>query len=146
MMSEDNVRKEVQLPWMSFGSDASSWPAEGPWLERSTHPRAFGCFARVLGHYVRDEGLVPLTEAIRRMTSFPADNLGLKDRGRLAQGCYADVVVFDPHTIADRSTFEDPQIFASGVRDVIVNGQLTLRDGAHTGTFPGRAVYGAGRR
>lgn len=146
IIAEDNVRKEVQLPWMSFGSDASSWPAEGPWLERSTHPRAFGCFARVLGHYVRDEGLVPLAEAIRRMTSFPADNLGLKDRGRLAQGCYADVVIFDPHTIADRSTFEDPQLYATGVRDVIVNGQLTLRDGAHTGAFPGRAVYGSGKR
>ena len=146
IIAEDNVRKEVQLPWMSFGSDASSWPAEGPWLERSTHPRAFGCFARVLGHYVRDEGLVPLSEAIRRMTSFPADNLGLKDRGRLAQGCYADVVIFDPHTIADRSTFEDPQLYATGVRDVIVNGTLTLRDGAHTGAFPGRAVYGAGKR
>jgi N-acyl-D-amino-acid deacylase len=146
MMSEENVRKEVQLPWVAFGSDSPSWAAEGAFLKRSTHPRAYGNFARLLGHYVRDEALVPLPEAIRRLTRFPADNLGLKDRGRLEPGYFADIVVFDPATIADRATYEEPQQYAVGVRDVVVNGVLTLRDGEFAGAFGGRAVYGPGKR
>ena len=144
MMSEENVRKEVQLPWVAFGSDSPSWAAEGAFLNSSTHPRAYGNFARLLGHYVRDEGLVPLPEAVRRLTRFPADNLGLARRGRIEEGYFADIVVFDPATIADRATYEQPQQYAVGVRDVIVNGGVTLRDGEFTGTFAGRAVYGPG--
>ena len=122
MISEDNVRKQVQLPWMAFGSDSPSIAAEGAFLNSSTHPRAYGTFARLLGHYVREERLVPLAEAIRRLTRFPADNLGLKDRGRLETGYFADIVVFDPATIADKATYENPHQYAVGVRDVIVNG------------------------
>jgi N-acyl-D-amino-acid deacylase len=146
MISEDNVRRQVQLPWMAFGSDSPSTAAEGAFLNASTHPRAYGTFARLLGRYARDEKLVPLEEAIRRLSSFPAANLDIRDRGRLAQGCFADVVVFDPATIADTATFEQPHQYAVGVRDVIVNGTPVLRDGDHTGEFPGRAVYGPGKR
>jgi len=146
MISEDNVRREVQLPWMAFGSDAPAWAAEPPWLKRSTHPRAYGNFARLLGRYVRDEALVTLPEAVRRLTRFPADNLGLSRRGRIERGFAADIVVFDPATIIDRATFADPQQYAEGVRDVVVNGVPALRSGEHTGAFPGRAVYGPGRR
>jgi N-acyl-D-amino-acid deacylase len=145
-ISEDNIRKEVQLPWVSFGSDSPSWAAEGAFLKRSTHPRAYGNFARLLGKYVRDERLVTLPEAVRRLTRLPAENLGLRDRGRIAEGFFADVVVFDPATIADRATFEAPQQYAVGVRDVIVNGTAALRDGEFTGDLPGRAVYGPGKR
>jgi N-acyl-D-amino-acid deacylase len=146
MMSEENVRRQVQLPWMAFGSDAQAVAREGAFLEASTHPRAYGNFARLLGHYVRDEGLVPMEEAIRRLTSFPAENLGLKQRGRLEEGCYADVVVFDPATITDRATFEAPHAYSEGVEQVIVNGSFALRDGQATGTMPGRALHGAGLR
>ena len=146
MMSEDNVRREVQLPWVSFGSDSPSWAAEGYFLRRSTHPRAYGNFARLLGHYVRDLGLVPLAEAVRRLTRLPADNLGLDRRGRIEQGYFADLVVFDPATIADRATYEQPQQYAVGVRDVVVNGTPALRDGEFAGNFPGRAVFGRGCR
>lgn len=141
-ISEDNVRTQVQLPWMAFGSDAPSTAAEPPFTKRSTHPRAYGCFARLLGTYVRDEKLVRLAEAVRRLTRFPADNLGLDRRGRIEQGYYADIVVFDPATIADRATFAEPHQYAAGVRDVVVNGAPALRDGEHTGAFPGRAVFG----
>ncbi|TMJ15872.1 MAG: D-aminoacylase [Alphaproteobacteria bacterium] len=143
-MSEDNVRREVQLPWMSFGSDASSQAPEGVFLKSSTHPRAYGNVARLLGHYVRDEKLVPLQEAVRRLTSLPAGNLGLKERGSLAAGNFADVVAFDPATIRDNATFDKPQQFATGVRHVFVNGVQVLKDGDHTGTTPGRFVRGPG--
>jgi N-acyl-D-amino-acid deacylase len=146
MMSEDNIRKEVQLPWVAFGSDSPSWAAEGAFLKLSTHPRAYGNFARLLGKYVRDERLVSLPEAIRRLTRFPADNLGLERRGRIEQGYYADIVVFDADAIRDCATYEKPHQYAVGVRDVIVNGRPALRGGEHTGEFPGRAVYGPGRR
>jgi len=146
MIGEDNIRKEVQLPWVAFGSDASSVAAEGAFLEQSTHPRAYGNFARLLGKYVRDERLVSLPEAIRRLSRFPCDNLGLAGRGRLEPGYFADIVVFDPATVADCATYEHPHQYAVGVRDVIVNGRPALRDGQHTGEFPGRAVYGPGRR
>jgi N-acyl-D-amino-acid deacylase len=146
LMSEDNVRRQIQLPWVSFGSDASSMAPEPPFNRSSTHPRAYGNFARLLGRYVRDEKLIPLGEAIRRLTDLPATNLGLRDRGRLAAGQFADVVVFDPATIADRATFEDPHRYAVGVRHVFVNGVAVLRDGEHTGATPGRALRGPGVR
>ena len=146
MISEENVRKQVALPWMAFGSDSPSTAAEGAFLNASTHPRAYGTFARLLGHYVRDEGLAPLAEAIRRLTRFPAENLGLDGRGRLEAGFFADIVVFDPATVADTATYQEPHSYAVGVRDVIVNGTPVLRDGAHTGAFSGRAVYGPGKR
>jgi len=146
LMSEDNVRKELRLPWVSFGSDASSMAPEGVFLKSSTHPRAYGNFARFLGKYVRDEKLVPLPEAIRRLTSLPAANLGLERRGVLKVGAYADVVAFDPATIADKATFEQPHQYAVGMRHVLVNGVLVLRDGEHTGATPGRALKGSGAR
>jgi N-acyl-D-aspartate/D-glutamate deacylase len=144
LMSEDNVRKELRLPWVSFGSDASSMAPEGVFLKSSTHPRAYGNFARFLGRYVRDEKLVPLPEAIRRLTSLPAANLGLARRGVLKVGAYADVVAFDPAAIADRATYEQPHQYAVGMRHVLVNGVPVLRDGEHTGATPGRALKGAG--
>ena len=142
LMSEDNVREQIQLPWMSFGSDAESQAPEGVFLKSSTHPRAYGNVARLLGRYVRDEKLIPLEEAVRRLTSLPATNLGLAGRGALKPGYYADVVVFDPATIADRATFEQPQQYAVGMRDVYVNGVAVLKDGEHSGATPGRAVRG----
>jgi N-acyl-D-amino-acid deacylase len=146
MMSEENVRKEVRLPWVAFGSDSPSTAAEGAFLNASTHPRAYGNFSRLLGHYVRDEELVPLPDAIRRLSRFPCENLGLKDRGRIEEGYFADIVVFDPLTIADTATYERPHSYAIGVRDVIVNGRAALRNGEFTGEYPGRAVYGPGKR
>jgi N-acyl-D-amino-acid deacylase len=143
-MSEDNVRREVQLPWMSFGSDASSQAPEGVFLKSSTHPRAYGNFARVLARYVRDEHLVQLQEAVRRLAALPAHNLGLRDRGLLRPGYYADVVAFDPAAIQDNATFAKPQVYATGMRDVFVNGVQVLKDGEHTGATPGRFVKGPG--
>jgi N-acyl-D-aspartate/D-glutamate deacylase len=144
LMSEDNVRKQLKLPWVSFGSDAASMAPEGVFLKSSTHPRAYGNFARWLGKYVRDEKLVPLPEAIRRMTGLPATNLGLQGRGFLKPGMFADVAVFDPATIADRATYEKPHQYAVGVRHVLVNGVPVLKDGEHTGATPGRALKGPG--
>ena len=143
-MSEDNVRREVGLPWMSFGSDAAAMAPEGVFLKSSTHPRAYGNVARLLGKYVRDEKAASLPDAIRRLTSLPATNLALKGRGRLAQGYLADIVVFDPATIRDHATFEKPQQLATGVRDVFVNGVQVLSGGRHTGATPGRVVRGPG--
>ena len=144
LMSEDNVRRQTTIPWMSFGSDAEAAAPEGVFLKSSTHPRAYGNFARFLGKYVRDGKLVPLADAVRRLTSLPAQNLRLKDRGMLKAGMLADVIVFDPATIGDRSTFEKPMQFATGVRDVFVNGTQVLKDGDPTGATPGRFVKGAG--
>lgn len=146
MMSDDNVRRKVAQPWMSFGSDASAPAAEGVFLQSNPHPRAYGTFARVLGKYSRDEGVIPLREAIRRMTSFPAANIGILGRGRLAQDYYADVVVFDPDTIEDHATFEEPHQYATGVEHVFVNGEQVIEDGEHTGATPGRVVRGPGWR
>jgi N-acyl-D-amino-acid deacylase len=143
-MSEDNVRRAVGLPWMSFGSDAASMAPEGVFLKSSTHPRAYGNFTRVLGKYVRDEKAAALPDAIRRLTSLPATNLGLKDRGSLKAGYAADIVVFDPARVADRATFAKPQQLSTGVRDVFVNGVQVLKDGQHTGAKPGRVVRGPG--
>ncbi|MFL6725496.1 MAG: amidohydrolase family protein [Sphingomicrobium sp.] len=143
-MNEDNVRREVGLPWMSFGADAASQAPEGVFLKSSTHPRAYGNVARLLGKYVRDEHAATLPDAIRRLTSLPATNLAIKQRGWLKSGYYADVVVFDPKTIRDNATYEKPQQLASGVEDVFVNGVQVLKDGRHTGAKPGRVVRGPG--
>ncbi len=144
LMSEENVRRQIALPWVAFGSDAGSPAPEGVFLLSNPHPRAYGNFSRLLGRYVRDEGVIPLEEAIRRLTSFPADNLKLRDRGRLAPGCYADMVVFDPKTIRDHATFEDPHRLATGMHHVFVNGIQVLENGEHTGATPGRVVRGPG--
>jgi N-acyl-D-amino-acid deacylase len=144
MMSEDNIRKQVQLPWLSFCSDAESMAPEGAFLKSNPHPRAYGSFARVLGHYVRDEGLVTLEDAIHRLATLPATNLKLKRRGALKPTYFADVVAFDPATIADRATFANPHQYAVGMQHVFVNGQQVLKDGEHTGAKPGRVVRGPG--
>ena len=144
LMSEDNVRLGIRQPWVTFGSDAESAAPEGVFLKSSSHPRAYGNFAKLLGHYVRDEKLIPLEEAVHRLTGLPAARWKLKDRGCLAEGCFADVVVFDPAAIQDHATYEKPQQFATGVRDVLVNGVPVLRDGKHTGAKPGRVVRGPG--
>ena len=144
LMNEDNVRKQLQLPWVSFGSDAGSLAPEGVFLKSSTHPRAYGNVARLLGRYVRDEKLVPLAEAVRRLSGLPATNLGLEGRGFLKPGMFADVVVFDPAKITDHATFELPHQFSTGVRHVFVNGVQVLNDGEHTGALPGRALKGPG--
>ncbi len=144
LMSEDNVKRQIALPWVSFDSDAGSMAPEPPFTDASTHPRAYGNFARLLGKYVREEGVIPLEEAIRKLTSLPTTNLGIADRGLLAEGYYADVVVFDPATIIDHATFEDPHQYSTGVVHVFVNGGQVLRDGEHTEAMPGRVVRGPG--
>jgi N-acyl-D-amino-acid deacylase len=145
MMSDENVKREIALPWVSFASDANSIAAEGIFLKSSAHPRAYGSFARVLGKYVREEHVISLPEAIRKLAALPSSNLGLARRGVLTPGNFADVVVFDPATIADKATFEHPHAYAVGVRDVFVNGVQVLKDGEHTGKTPGRALWGPGR-
>ncbi|MEQ9396477.1 MAG: D-aminoacylase [Haliea sp.] len=144
MMSEENLAKQIAQPWMSFQSDAPALAPEGTFLQSSTHPRAYGNFARLLGKYVRENGVIPLQEAVRRLTSLPAGNLGLADRGLLAVGHYADLVIFDPATIQDHATYLEPHQLASGVRHVFVNGEQVLADGVHTGALPGRVVRGPG--
>jgi len=144
MMSEENVRKQLRLPWVSFDSDAPSMAPEGAFLKANPHPRAYGTFARVLGKYVRDEKILTLPDAIRRLTSFPADTLKLDRRGRLQSGYFADVVVFDPDKIQDHATFEQPHQYSTGVAQVFVNGVQVLKDGEHTGAKPGRFVRGPG--
>jgi N-acyl-D-amino-acid deacylase len=141
-MSEDNLRRELALPWVSFCSDSDAPSAEGRFLQWSSHPRAYGSFARLLGRYVRDERVIPLEEAVRRLTSLPAQNLRLQRRGRLEKGYFADVVVFDPERIQDHATYDDPHQYATGVEHVAVNGTFVLRDGDHTGALPGRVVRG----
>jgi len=144
LMSEDNVRRTIQREWVSFGSDAEAPAAEGVFLKSNPHPRAYGTFARLLGRYVRDEQLIPLPEAVRRLTSQPADNLRLRERGRLLPGHFADIVVFDPATIGDHASYAQPHQYASGVHHVFVNGVQVLRDGEHTGAMPGRFLRGPG--
>jgi N-acyl-D-amino-acid deacylase len=138
--SEDNLRRQVSLDWMSFGSDEAAPAPEGVFLRSNPHPRAYGTFARLLGRYVRDEGLVPLEDAVRRLTSLPAANLGLVGRGRIARGYHADVVAFDPEAITDHATYADPHRYATGVIHVFVNGAQVLKDGEHTGARPGRVL------
>jgi N-acyl-D-aspartate/D-glutamate deacylase len=143
-MSEENVRREVALPWVSFCSDSPAPAAEGVFLQWSTHPRAYGTFARLLGKYVRDEKVIPLEEAVRKLTSLPAGNLRLSDRGVLAPNYFADIAVFDPDRIQDHATYDEPHRYATGMRHVAVNGTLVVRDGDHTGALPGRVVRGPG--
>ena len=145
-MSDENVRKAVATPWVSFCSDSPSLAPEGVFLKSSTHPRAYGSFARLLGKYVRDEQVIPLEEAVRRLSGLPAENLGLERRGRLAPGQYADLVVFDPNTVQDHATFDRPHQYASGVQHVFVNGTQVLKDGEHTDARPGRVLRGRGYR
>lgn len=145
-MSEENVRRKIAIPWMSFGSDGGSYATEGVFLRSGTHPRAYGNFARLLGRYVREERIIPLEEAIRRLTLLPATNIGIRDRGALRPGYFADIAVFDPATISDRATFEQPHQYSVGMRHVLVNGVPVLADGEHTGAKPGRFVRGPGWR
>ena len=142
MMSEENITKQIKRPWVSLGSDGASMAPEGVFLKSSTHPRAYGNFARLLGKYVRDERAITLADAVHRLSGLPASNLELDRRGFLRPGMFADVVVFDPRTIADRATFEEPHQYAIGVRHVLVNGVPVLADGEHTGALPGRALWG----
>jgi len=144
LMSEDNIKKEAGLKWMGLGSDEASEIPEGVFLKSSSHPRAYGNTARFLGHYVRDERATTLQDAIRRLTSQPATNLGIRNRGYLAQGYYGDVVIFDPAQIQDHATFEKPKQLATGVDDVFINGTQVLKDGKHTDAKPGRFVRGPG--
>jgi len=144
IMSEDNVKREVGLPWMSFGSDEASEAPEGVFLKASSHPRAYGNFIRVLSEYVRKDHAATLPDAIRRLTSLPATNLSLRQRGWLKPGYYADVVVFDPEKVQDHATFEKPKQLATGVDDVFVNGVQVLKDGKHSGAKPGRVIRGPG--
>ena len=145
LMDEANVARQTALPYMSFGSDAEALAPEGPFLKSNPHPRAYGNFARVLGKYVRDEKVISLPDAVHRMSWLPATNLGLDRRGFLKDGMFADVVVFDPATIADRATYESPHQYAVGMKHVFVNGVQVLKDGEHTGATPGRALWGPGK-
>lgn len=144
LMNEENVKRQIQLPYMSFGSDAGSMAPEGVFLKNSTHPRAFGNFARLLGKYVREEQIIPLEEAVFKLSGLPASNLKIKQRGLLKEGYFADIVVFDPNTIGDFATFEQPMQYAIGVNHVWVNGTQVLKNGEHTGGFGGRFVKGPG--
>jgi len=144
LMSEENIKKQLAKPWVSVGSDEGSYAPEGVFLESNPHPRAYGSFARILGKYSRDEKVIPLEEAIRRLTLLPATNLRIKRRGKLAPGYYGDVVVFNPATIIDKATFDKPHQYATGVVHVFVNGVQVLENGEHTGAKPGRVVRGPG--
>jgi N-acyl-D-amino-acid deacylase len=144
LMTEENVKRQIELPYVSFGSDAESSTASGNFLKTPTHPRAYGNFSRLLGKYVRDEKVISLEEAIRRLTSLPATNLKIKKRGLLAPGYFADVAVFDPAKIQDHATFEQPHQYSTGMVHVFVNGSQVLKDGEHTGARPGKIVRGPG--
>lgn len=144
MMSEENIKRQIALPYLSFGSDAESPATEGVFLKSSTHPRAYGNVARLLGKYVRDEKVISLEDAIRKLTSLPASNLKIEKRGLLAPGYYADVAIFDPQKIQDHATFEKPHQYSTGMVHVLVNGTAVLKDGEHTGARPGRVVRGPG--
>jgi N-acyl-D-amino-acid deacylase len=146
LMSEENLRKQIRQPWVMFGSDADAPAAEGDTLESGAHPRTYGNVARLLGMYVRDEGVIKLQEAVRRLTMLPAESLNIPLRGRLAPGYFADVVIFDAQAISDHATFEEPHQYATGMVHVVVNGVPVVSDGQHTGATPGRAVRGPGWR
>ena len=146
LMSEDNVKQQIRLPYMTFGSDAGSMAPEGLFLKSSTHPRAYGNFARLLGKYVRDEKVISLQEAIYKLSALPASRLKIKKRGTLKVGNFADIVIFDPLSIQDHATFEKPHQLATGMKHVVVNGVPVLKDGVHTGAKPGRVVYGPGKK
>jgi dihydroorotase/N-acyl-D-amino-acid deacylase len=144
LMSEDNVKLNLAQPWIKFGTDAGGVDPDS--ARSLTHPRAYGTFTKIMGRYVRDEKVIPLEEAVRKATSAVATRLSIPDRGLLREGFFADVTVFDPNTIIDRSTFEQPHVLSEGVRYVFVNGALVVRDGRHTGAKPGRVLRGAGAR
>ncbi len=144
LMSEENLKKQIRQPWVMFGSDAEAPAAEGKTLEGGVHPRTYGNVARLLGKYVRDEKVIPMEEAIRKLSFLPAQTLGIRERGRLAPGYYADVAIFDPKTINDNSRFDDSHRYASGMQYVLVNGVPVVSKGEHTGATPGRAVHGPG--
>ena len=144
LMSEENVKKMLQLPYVSIGSDGASAAAEKPFTDAGTHPRVYGTFARFLGKYVREEKLMTLEEAVRRMTSLPASNLKIKKRGNLQTGNFADLAIFDASKVQDHATFEEPHQYATGMIYVLVNGTLVLENGEHTGATPGRAIRGPG--
>lgn len=144
LMSEDNIKKQVAIPWVSFGSDEGSYSNEGVFLKSNAHPRAYGTFARVLGKYCRDEKIIPLAEAIRKLSKLPATNLKLSKRGELKVGNYADLVILDPSKVKDNATFEKPHQYAEGILHVFVNGVQVLKNGEHTGAMPGRFVKGPG--
>ena len=144
LMSEENIKKQLQLPYITFGSDAGALATEGAFIKSSTHPRAYGNVARLLGKYVREEQIISLEEAIRKLTSLPAEHLKIRNRGFLKQGYFADIVIFDPTTIQDKATFENPHQYAEGVAHVFVNGVQVLEDGEATGEFGGRVVRGPG--
>ena len=143
-MSEDNIEKKLKLPYMAICSDAGSYTNEGIFLEQSTHPRAYGSFARLLGHFVRDRKVISLEDAVYRLTSLPATNLKIQKRGQLTEGFYADVVLFDASTIKDNATFSKPHQYATGMEYVFVNGVPVIKEGEHTGALPGRVVRGPG--
>jgi len=144
LMDENNVKKEVALPWVSFGSDEASYAPEGVFLKSNAHPRAYGCFARVIGKYTRDEKLMTLQQAIYKLAKLPATNINLKKRGVLTVGNYADIVIFDPNTVQDHATYDKPHQYATGVSDVFVNGVQVLKNNEHTGASPGRFLKGPG--
>jgi len=145
VMDEGNIGRELKQPWVSLGSDAASMAPEGVFLKSAVHPRAYGNFARLFRKYVREDGVLSLQEAVRRVTGLPASNLGLDHRGFIREGFFADVVVFNPNTITDAATYEDPHRYATGVQHVFVNGIQVLKDGEHTGAKPGRALWGPGK-
>ena len=145
LMTEENVKKQIKLPYMSFGSDAASMATEGNFMKSSAHPRAYGNFSRLLGKYVREEQVISLEEAIYKLTGLPAQNLRIQNRGLLKEGYFADIVIFDPNTVKDNATFEEPHQYATGVQHVFVNGVQVLENENHTGALPGRVVYGPGK-
>jgi N-acyl-D-amino-acid deacylase len=144
LMNEENVKKQIALPWVSFGSDEGSYTTEGVFLKSNAHPRAYGNFARVIGKYTRDEKVLTLPAAIQKLSKLPAANLKLKKRGELKPGNFADIVIFNPATVQDHATFENPHQYATGVTDVFVNGVQVLKDNEHTGAKPGRFLKGPG--
>ena len=144
LMSEENLKKQIALPYMSFGSDAASQAPEGVFLNSNAHPRAYGNFSRLLGKYVRDEQIISIEEAVRKLTSLPASNLKIKKRGSLIKGFFADLAIFNPETIQDHATFTDPHQLSNGMIHVLVNGKQVLENGDHTGAMPGRVVRGPG--
>jgi N-acyl-D-amino-acid deacylase len=146
LMSEDNLKKQIRQPWVMFGSDADAPAAEGKTLQSGAHPRTYGNVARLLGKYVRDEQIITLEEAVRRLTLLPAQTLKIRERGRLVPGSFADIAIFDPASIGDRATFDSPHQYSIGMVHVLVNGVPVVRDGSHTGATPGRAVRGPGWR
>jgi N-acyl-D-amino-acid deacylase len=143
-MNEDNVKKQIAIPWLSFGSDEASYTNEGVFLKSMAHPRAYGTFARVIGKYSRDEKVISLQEAVRKLAKLPADNLKIQKRGELKVGNFADVVIFNPAKVKDNATFEKPHQYAEGMIHVFVNGLQVFKEGEHTGAKPGRFVKGPG--